>query len=345
MMDISKKYGGRAYSVGLYFTDEAAEAFGPERLAKLRQAKAELDPKNVFNPGKLLAGGGNPALLRVAMKAARAGQSLVPLAEKMLSDRPHMKRRLAERLTSAAFACAGCGYCVDVCTQHFGTGWESGSPRGKFAFLRQYLRGRAQLDQGMVYNFLMCTTCKKCDPVCMVHLPVQEMWDEFRPVLIQDMEFATFPAFEMMSASLKLDLNIWAARRSERDAWVPAEVRPYIKEKAPVAYWAGCTASFIESDIAENAVRILKDGGVEFTYLGKDEACCGIPMAMAGLQDQFEGVVRHNLPRCRSAGLRRSSSPARVAGSVGPTSIPRSPRNSASTTSSRSATSPKSPPT
>ncbi|MHB8928440.1 MAG: FAD-binding and (Fe-S)-binding domain-containing protein [Bacillota bacterium] len=304
MMDISKKHGGRAYSVGLYFTDEAGEAFGPERLRRLKSAKAELDPKNIFNPGKLIAGHGNPVLLRTAMKAARAGQSLVPLAEKFLSDRPHMKRRLAEKLTNAAFACAGCGYCVDNCTLHFGVGWESASPRGKWSFLRDYLRGKAQLDQPMVNNFLMCTTCKKCNPVCMVHLPIQELWDQIRPVLIQDLEQATFPAFEMMSASLKTDLNIWAASREERDAWVPEDVRPVIKDKAPVAYWAGCTASFVESEIAENAVRILKDGGVDFTYLGQDEACCGVPMAVAGLTPEYEMVVKHNLTEMNKRGVK-----------------------------------------
>ncbi|MHB9059843.1 MAG: FAD-binding and (Fe-S)-binding domain-containing protein, partial [Bacillota bacterium] len=304
MMDISKKHGGRAYSVGLYFTDEAAEAFGPERLARLKAKKAELDPKNVFNPGKLIAGNGNPALLRTAMKAARMGQSIVPLAERFLSDRPHMKRRLAEKLTNAAFACAGCGYCVDNCTLHFGVGWESASPRGKWTFLRDYLRGKANLDQPMVNNFLMCTTCKKCNPVCMVHLPIQELWDQIRPVLVQDLEYGTFPAFEMMSASLKTDLNIWAASREQRDAWVPEDVRPVIKDKAPVAYWAGCTASFVESEIAENAVRILKDGGVDFTYLGQDEACCGVPMAVAGLTPEYEMVVKHNITEMNKRGVK-----------------------------------------
>ncbi len=304
MMDISKKHGGRAYSVGLYFTDEAKEAFGPDHLRSLKTAKAELDPKNVFNPGKLIAGNGNPALLRTAMKAARVGQAVVPLAERFLSDRPHMKRRLAEKLTNAAFACAGCGYCVDTCTLHLGMGWETASPRGKWSFLRDYLRGKANLDQAMVKNFLMCTTCKRCNPVCMVHLPIQELWDQIRPILVQDLEYATFPAFEMMSASLKQDLNIWAASRSERDAWVPEDVRPVIKDKAPVAYWAGCTASFVESEIAENAVRILKDGEVDFTYLGKDEACCGVPMAVAGLTPEYEMVVKHNLTEMNKRGVK-----------------------------------------
>ncbi|MBE3575641.1 MAG: FAD-binding oxidoreductase [Firmicutes bacterium] len=301
MMEIAKRHGGRAYSVGLYFTDEAEAALGKEHLQLLAAYKARHDPDNVFNPGKILKGTGNPALIRASMRVARASGSLVDLAERLASHTPHMKRSLAESVTAAAYACAQCSYCEDVCTEYQGVGWESASPRGKWLFLQHYLEGRAKWDQKTVDSFLMCTTCKRCNDVCQVNLPIQELWDQMRTPLVQDFHYSTFPAFEMMGSSIESDLNIWAGRRHERDAWVPDDVA--ILPEAEVAYWAGCTASFVQSDIAENAVHILKEGGVPFTYLGQDEACCGIPMLMAGKPQQFELAFRNNVEQMHKRGV------------------------------------------
>lgn len=303
MMDIATKYGGREYSVGLYFTDAADKALGSERLQKISDFKRKTDPYNLFNPGKILKDTGNPFLLRTAMKLGKlTPEPLFGVAEKILSDKPKAKKELMESIARASYACAQCGYCTDTCTLYMGFQWESASPRGKWYILRQYLKGNLKLDQKIVDKFLMCTTCKRCNPVCQVNLPIMELWDEFRPVLVNEMGFSTYNGFEMMGDSVHSDLNIWAGRRSERTDWVPEDVE--IKDKAKVAYWAGCTASFVTTDTAENAVHILKEGGVEFCTLGKDEGCCGTPMLVAGKLDTFEFIFRNNIEGLLKRGVK-----------------------------------------
>ncbi|MFZ5639558.1 MAG: FAD-binding protein [Bacillota bacterium] len=303
MMDIAKENGGRAYSVGLYFTDDAEEALGKENLSKIRDYKHTTDPDNIMNPGKILVETGNPSLLRNAMRMAKiAGEPLLDVAEKFLSSKPKVQKKLVDMITRASFACAQCGYCTDTCTLYMGTGWESYTPRGKWYILRQYLKGKIDLDQQTVDKFLMCTTCKRCNPVCQVNLPIMELWDTFRPILVNEMGFATYNAFQMMGASVESDLNIWAGRRSERDAWVPEDVT--VKESADIAYWAGCTASLVTTDTAVNAVHILKEGGVEFCTLGQDEGCCGTPMLVAGKLDTFEFILRNNIEGLQKRGVK-----------------------------------------
>lgn len=303
MMDIAKANKGRAYSVGLYFTDDAEEALGKENLKKIRDYKHASDPDNIFNPGKILVETGNPVLLRNAMKMAKiAGEPLLGMAEKFLSNKPKAQNKLAEMIARASFACAQCGYCTDTCTLYMGTGWESYTPRGKWYILRQYLKGNLKLDQQTVDKFLMCTTCKRCNPVCQVNLPIMELWDTFRPMLVNEMGFATYNAFQMMGASVESDLNIWAGRRSERDAWIPADVT--VRDNAEIAYWAGCTASLVTTDTAINAVNILKEGGVDFCTLGKDEGCCGTPMLVAGKLDTFEFIFRNNIENLQKRGVK-----------------------------------------
>jgi len=212
------------------------------------------------------------------------------------------KGQLPADLTYHAFACAQCGYCRNVCTLFTGRGgWESASPRGKWYALREYVRGRLPLTGELVETFLLCTTCKRCNDVCQVGIPIQELWDKLRGVLVQGKGFPTFPPFEMMAASFALEGNIWAAHRRDRDAWLPEDVEP--RDAAPIGYWAGCTASYLESDIARNAVRILRDGGMDFAYMRQDEWCCGVPFLVSGKWDVFEKALRHNVGEINRRGI------------------------------------------
>jgi Fe-S oxidoreductase len=148
----------------------------------------------------------------------------------------------------------------------------------------------------------MCTTCKRCNPECQVHIPIQEDFDKMRGFLVMEKEFATYPAFYLMKAAARAEHNIWAELREHRTDWVP-EGMTY-KDEGPLAYWAGCTASYITPDIARNAFLIFKEAGLEFAYQGKDENCCGAPMFMSGQWDAFEEIVRYNIGQFRQRGIK-----------------------------------------
>ncbi|SMB99732.1 Fe-S oxidoreductase/FAD/FMN-containing dehydrogenase [Thermanaeromonas toyohensis ToBE] len=298
--DLARKYGGRVYSLGLFFGDQAGEILGETQRKRLEAYKKQIDPQNLFNPDKIL--GADKSALRLALKMARFTRSALGLAENLAPKKPKESRALPKHILYEAYACAQCGYCRNVCTLFGGRGWESASPRGKWYLLRKYAEGKLELTQDLVNTFLLCTTCKRCDPVCQVNIPIQELWDDLRGVLIKEKGYATFPAFEMMGASFRLQHNIWANFRQDRDAWVPGDVE--VLDRAEIGYWAGCTASYVETDIAENAVRILRDGQVPFTYLGKDEACCGVPFLVAGKWEVFEQAVRHNISELQKRGVK-----------------------------------------
>ena len=302
LLEIAEKNGGRPYSAGLYFADRAENILGKDRVNKIRKFKKEFDPKNLFNPGKILPEGDNPLVIRTAMQVAGGTQPIINILEGFFSRNPQMRGKLPTALAVAAFSCAQCGYCNEVCTLSEGFTWESASPRGKWYLLRKYLKGEIDLNQNDVDMFLMCTTCKKCDTVCQVNLPIMGLWDQIRPVLTMEKGYGTYPAFEMMGASIESDLNIWAGRKVERDDWIPKDV--VIQDKAEIGYWAGCTAAYVETEVAENAVRILQEGGVSFTNLGKDEGCCGVPMLVAGKPDTFEIVFRNNIEHLKKRGVK-----------------------------------------
>jgi Fe-S oxidoreductase/FAD/FMN-containing dehydrogenase len=293
LMDIIEKYGGRLYQVGIFFTDKADKIKGKEKMDRLRIFKKEIDPQDLMNPGKLFPSNAVPKLVKIAMKAASSGKSLAQLMSNLMSKQAGLSKKLAADLVYEAFACAQCGYCKTVCSEYLGKGWESAAPRGKFYYLREFIRGKVAFDPYLVHAFLLCTTCKRCNHVCQVNIPIQEKWDDMRGVLIHQKGFATYPAFEMMGGSYACSKNIWTGRGNERDQWLPKDVK--INTEQSLNYWAGCTASYVEKDIALHSAAILKEAGQDFNYLGNDEACCGIPFLMAGKWDLFEAIFRYNM--------------------------------------------------
>ena len=308
---IAKRHRGRAYSTGLYFRSEAPSVLGAERLASLTAFKRQVDPKGLMNPNKVIGRG----MIDVLMGTAGALEPLVrPIANaaKAPTDLNLREvRGIPEDVAFMSYACARCGYCVPTCEQYSGRGWESHSPRGKYAYLREVMAGREKWDRKAIDTFLVCTTCEVCNTRCQLQLPIEHNWMEMRGKLVHEEKRGTFPPFEMIAASLEGELDIWAGKRENRANWVPEDVKPLLADEnggwdkqSEMLYFAGCTASFVNTDVAEASVRLLTDAGYDIGYMGTDEACCGIPMKVSGKWDVFETIFEHNVAEARKRGAK-----------------------------------------
>jgi Fe-S oxidoreductase/FAD/FMN-containing dehydrogenase len=306
VMKIAEKFGGRAYSTGLYFSGKAESVIGKERLEKMRALKKEIDPNNILNPGKVLDSTLMSNFLNLATVIEPMARPIGNFFSSEIGERPPDKeiRGIPGDIAWYAYACSQCGYCVDECDQFYGRGWESQSPRGKWYWLREYLEGREKWDQKMVDTFIVCTTCELCNDRCSASLPIEPSWMKLRGKLIHEDKRMTFPPFEMMAAATLAEGNIWAGYRKTRDKWFPEELSqkhgPGVKSEN--VYFAGCTASYVEDDIGIASVRLLDSAGVDFTYLGKKENCCGTPMLVAGKWDEFAHVMKANVAAVKSTG-------------------------------------------
>jgi Fe-S oxidoreductase/FAD/FMN-containing dehydrogenase len=303
---IAEKHGGRAFATGIYLGKKAGKILGKERVNRLKRFKAQMDPKSIMNPGKIISTG----LLGTAISLAEIFEPLVrPLANSAVTEigeRP-MKpvRDIPADVAWYAYGCSQCGYCVEECDQFYGRGWESQSPRGKWYWLRRYMEGREKWDQFMVDTILACTTCELCNLRCSASLPIEPSWMKLRGLLVDQKKKMTFPPFEMMAAALQKEGNIWAAYRRNRSAWFPKDLQEKHgpAHRARAAYFAGCTASYVESDIAAASLRLLDAAGVDFTYVGEKENCCGTPMLAAGKWDVFAEVMKQNVQVMKEAGV------------------------------------------
>lgn len=305
IMKIAEKYGGRPYATGLYFTKKADKILGEERVKKLKEFKRKIDPKNLLNPGKVISN----SSLGTILKLGEIFEPLVrPLGNTVITqvgERPEkLVKGIPPDVVWYAYSCSQCGYCVDECDQFYGRGWESQSPRGKWYWLREYLEGREKWTQKMVDTFLVCTTCELCNLRCSAALPIEPSWMKLRGKLINEDKKMTFPPFEMMSTSLQKEGDIWAGYRKDRTKWFPEDLweKHGPDKKSKYVYFAGCTASYVEKDIGMASVRLLDSAGVDFTYLGEKENCCGTPMLVAGKWDVFVETMKKNISAVKKKG-------------------------------------------
>lgn len=310
VIKIAEGLGGKVYSTGLYFTYKSPDVLGQDTFDKIVQLKKDTDPDNLLNPGKLFYDNGinksSSKKIDLLMKAAERFEWSFPLIRNIFGNKSIGRKRtkkMSEDLLWNATICAQCGYCVQACELYESRFWESSSPRGKWKLLKDYQEGKTRINNEIVNTFLMCTTCKRCDPVCQVDIPIMDLWNRLRGELVEDKHFATFPAFEMMAASYNHEGNIWAELRQDRADWVPPDTK--VSQDSDTLYWAGCTASYVTQDIAKNAVRILDAADQDFTVLGTEETCCGIPFYMAGKWDVFEKAVRTNIENINKKGIKK----------------------------------------
>jgi Fe-S oxidoreductase/FAD/FMN-containing dehydrogenase len=306
VLKVAKKHGGRAYSTGLYLSHKAYEILGKERVRRLKAFKAQVDPKSILNPGKVV----ERCLLSSSIRVAETFEPLLRLFGNLvvveIGERPaNPVHDIPADVAWYAYGCSQCGYCVDECDQFYGRGWESQSPRGKWYWLREYMEGREEWNQFMVDTFLVCTTCEFCNLRCSASLPIEPSWMKLRGLLVNEKKKMTFPPFEMMAVALAKEGDIWAGYRKDRAEWFPQDLKEShgSSHKAKVAYFAGCTASYVEHDIGMASVRLLDAAGIDFTYLGEKENCCGIPMLVAGKWDDFIEVMKKNVETMTEAGI------------------------------------------
>ncbi|KGK97869.1 Fe-S oxidoreductase [Methanococcoides methylutens] len=302
IIKIAEENGGRIYASGLYFAKEAEKVYG-DRLKKMLVLKQQVDPDDIMNP-ETISGKG---ILKAGISMSKAFEPIMRFVGNRsgVGEETFKKQKdIPADIVSHAYTCAQCGYCVEECDQYYGRGWESQSPRGKWFFIKEYLAGRDKMTQEQVDTFLACTTCELCDHRCQLDLPINDSWMTMREELVVERGMMTIPPFEIMASSLLKERNIWGEYLKNREEWMPEDLKPKIKDKAEYAYFAGCTASFVEKDIAEASVRLLTDAGMEITYLGKEESCCGIPMLAAGKWDVFEKIMRMNIENMKKKGVK-----------------------------------------
>ena len=89
--------------------------------------------------------------------------------------------------------------------------------------------------------------------------------------------------------------------RAKRSEWAEGLGLP---AKGELLYFAGCYASYPQTEIARATVAILRKAGLNPAYLAEGEWCCGVTQFHDGSAALAVDMARHNIEMIKSSGAR-----------------------------------------
>ena len=219
-------------------------------------------------------------------------------------------------------ACTNCCLCADVCPAVSAA--KDGRLSGvyRLAELRKLMRSRTgilrrffgrkapsaeQLKQfsETVYR---CTLCGRCQETCPSGIMLRDLWLSLRTDLVHS---AAYPAkVDMIRQNVADSHNVFDEDNQERGDWVEDLRNPpehgYVKDRAEVVYFTGCVAAYfpMAQQIPRALSAVFDAAGVDFTLLAEEEWCCGFPLLGAGLRDNLNDLIAHNIEAVRAKGAR-----------------------------------------
>ena len=220
-------------------------------------------------------------------------------------------------------ACTNCQACAQVCPAVAGSLDGKLSAVYRLTTLGRILKARtwfwrklwrikeptAEELRAFSETVFRCTLCGSCQEVCPVGIELKELWRLVRRDLVDSDAYPQ--KIDMIRENLEESHNVFGEDNEERADWVEdmpdAPDHGYLKKRAEVVYFTGCVAAFfpLAQRIPMALAEILDAAEVEFTLLGEDEWCCGFPLLGAGLREQVDGLIEHNLKAVRARGAKQ----------------------------------------
>jgi heterodisulfide reductase subunit D len=220
-------------------------------------------------------------------------------------------------------ACTNCCQCAAVCPAVSAA--DDGRLSGvyRLAELRKIMRSRS----GILRRFFgrkapsaeqlkhfsetvyRCTLCGRCQQSCPSGILLRDLWLSLRQDLVHS---AAYPKkVDMIRQNVAGSHNVFDEDNEERADWVEDLRNPpehgYVKDSAEVVYFTGCVAAYfpMAQQIPLALSAVFDAAGVDFTLLAEEEWCCGFPLMGAGLRDNLQDLIAHNLAAAQAKGARK----------------------------------------
>jgi heterodisulfide reductase subunit D len=204
--------------------------------------------------------------------------------------------------------CNKCGFCLPNCPVYLVEGKESAAPRGRNAITRAVIEGRLEWSEDIEKSIFTCLGCGACTAACFPKVQTRDLVLRDRECLVGE---GLYPKIaDRVAKFLEEKHNISDDDNEERGEWreLIKELPEHAFEKAhaETIFFVGCVASFfpMAQKIPVNMSRIMDRAQVDFTILGGEEWCCGFPLIGAGMPDQMQRMVEHNLEKVKAVGAK-----------------------------------------
>jgi len=314
---ISSEHGdGRARSPYL------ERVFGPVVFGAFRELKAAFDPKNLLNPGNIVASPGVTEHMRYGAQY------------KTWEPRTLLDFREQGGFAAAVEMCNGVGVCRKnlegtMCPSYMATRDEEHSTRGRANALRAVLSGRvpeADFTGRRLYEVMdLCLECKGCKAECPSNVDMAKMKYEFlyhyykvHPTPMRNDLFAHIGDLSWWGSRLaplsnwigSWRINRWLldvvvgvdrrrplpafARRSFTD-WFDRRKPNVVAPRGSVVLFHDTFNTYNTPEVAQAAVELLEAAGYRVELVGRK--CCGRPLISKGMLEEARAHADWNVTR------------------------------------------------
>jgi Fe-S oxidoreductase len=192
---------------------------------------------------------------------------------------------------------------AEICPIHMRYHYDAYSGQGLINIAEELLKGELKYEDGLIEHIYTCTTCGACDINCksIRDMEVLDTILALRAKCVED-GWGPMPKHKEYARLIENNHNIYGRPHDQRFNWLPGDIP--LSEGAKVAYFAGCTSSYLYPEIACNTVKILNAGGMDFKVLHPEEYCCGAPLWRTGQIEAAKKLVKHHLDVLRRQGIK-----------------------------------------
>jgi len=205
--------------------------------------------------------------------------------------------------------CVKCGNCRYVFRD-----WNRACPSGEFGGFESYYlggknvllwgltRGKIKWSKPIVEVFYHCMLCGNCQVQCQIpeiHHYAMEWLEAAREKAVE-LGIGPMPGQLKMGRYIMKEHNPYMELHRKRLDWLPVS-KESLPKKAEIAFFVGCTPSYVQTHISTATFEILKKLNANFTILN-DEYCCGSPAQQTGQRKIAMDCARHNIKELEKTG-------------------------------------------
>jgi Fe-S oxidoreductase len=109
------------------------------------------------------------------------------------------------------------------------------------------------------------------------------------------------PAHKKVAQNIAKSHNQFGAPHENRKKWLTSDIK--VAERADLLYFVGCSASYVNPEIATATAKILNASGTPFMLM-QDEWCCGNTIFSVGMLDEARELAKRNIEAVRASGAK-----------------------------------------
>jgi len=218
-----------------------------------------------------------------------------------------------ERFRWDAENCCGCKSCIWVdpiyvqgkdysirCPSLQRFKFDSYSALGRLKLALAILNGSMKITEKALDIIYQCNLCGACDTGCKRNLDLDPLMVlEALRIRAVAQGAGPPPALAQLIRRVRDTGNRFGLTRAKSAAWIPEGIKP--SNRAKIAYFVGCNASYKNNSIAQATVKILEHLGIEYALM-EEESCCGHPLFVSGAASEALALAKTNIEMLSDAG-------------------------------------------